>query len=306
MKKSALIIGYGSIGRRHASLLKKIANIGKIYILSNQKFSKFLKVKNLKHAKKINPDYILICSRTSEHYKHLTEIEKNFENKIVLIEKPLFDKRKKLKIRKNNVFVGYNLRFNPVINYIKKYIKNKNILSVRAVCQSYLPFWRKNIDYRKSNSARKKYGGGALLELSHEIDYIQWILDGSLSLNYAKLRKISKLKIDTEDDVSIFGKIRKTDIFINLNYHSLEFQRLIVIIGKNFKILADLVKNKIKIILHKKEIIKKFNYDINQSYIEQHLSILENNPNQLCNYTQGLKLMVLIDKIRSFKKYEKK
>ena len=142
--------------------------------------------------------------------------------------------------------------------------------------------------------------------MSHEIDYIQWILDGSLSLNYAKLRKISKLKIDTEDDVSIFGKIRKTDIFINLNYHSLEFQRLIVIIGKNFKILADLVKNKIKITLHKKEIIKKFNYDINQSYIEQHLSILENNPNQLCNYTQGLKLMVLIDKIRSFKKYEKK
>ena len=149
MKKKVLIIGYGSIGRRHANLLKKIEKIGKIYILSNQKFENFLKVKNLNHAKEINPDYILICSRTSEHYKHLMEIEKNFKNKIVLIEKPLFDKSKKLKIKKNNVFVGYNLRFNPVINYIKRYVKNKDILYARVVCQSYLPLWRKNIEKGK-------------------------------------------------------------------------------------------------------------------------------------------------------------
>ena len=101
----------------------------------------------------------------------------------------------------------------------------------------------KNIDYRKSNSARKIWRRRFTRVESRNRLY-SMILDGSLSLNYAKLRKISKLKIDTEDDVSIFGKIRKTDIFINLNYHSLEFQRLIVIIGKNFKILADLVKNK--------------------------------------------------------------
>ena len=86
------------------------------------------------------------------------------------------------------MFVGYNLRFNPVINYIEKYIKNKNILSVKPYASLIYPFGE-NMDYRKSNSARKKYGGGALLELSHEIDYIQWILDGLKQI--AKLRKIS-------------------------------------------------------------------------------------------------------------------
>ena len=301
MKKKVLIIGYGSIGRRHANLLRKIKKIGKIYILSNQNFTNFVKVKNFNHAKKVNPDYILICSRTSEHYSHLLAIEKNFKNKVILIEKPLFEKSKKLKIKKNKVFVGYNLRFNPVINYIKKYIKNKEILSIRAICQSHLPSWRKNINYQESNSARKKYGGGALLELSHEIDYIQWILSGNLNLNFASLRRISNLKIDTEDDVSIFGKIRKTDIFINLNFHSLEAQRIIIIMGKNFKIRADLIKKKIQIFLNNKVFIKKFNYDINQSYLTQHMSILENDQKQLCNYAQGLRLMILIDKIRSFK-----
>ena len=41
--------------------------------------------------------------------------------------------------------------------------------------------YRKNIDYKKSNSAKKKFGGGLLLELSHEIDYIKWLF-GNISL----------------------------------------------------------------------------------------------------------------------------
>ena len=49
------------------------------------------------------------------------------------------------------------------------------MLSVRSSVGQYLPEWRKNTDYRKGVSARQDLGGGVLLELSHEIDYIQWI-----------------------------------------------------------------------------------------------------------------------------------
>ena len=45
---------------------------------------------------------------------------------------------------------------------------------MKVNCYSYLPNWRKNIPYYLSNSADKK-GGGVLLELSHEIDYLTWI-----------------------------------------------------------------------------------------------------------------------------------
>ena len=41
------------------------------------------------------------------------------------------------------------------------------------VCNSFLPNWRSNRDYRKSSSLKKVEGGGVLLELSHEIDYIR-------------------------------------------------------------------------------------------------------------------------------------
>ena len=120
------------------------------------------------------------------HFKYLRYLDKTIKNKKILVEKPLFHKNYNLKIKNNKVFVGYNLRFHPVITFIKKYIKNKNIFLSNITCRSYLPNWRKNTSYTKSNSAKKSYGGGVLLELSHEIDYINWIFDGIKKLTMLK------------------------------------------------------------------------------------------------------------------------
>ena len=139
MKKKVLIIGFGSIGQRHASILKNFKMVSDIYIFSRSnskilkninKLSQIKKINKLSQIKKINPDYIIISSRTSDHFKHLKYIEKNLSNKIVLIEKPLFNKLKKFSIFKNKVFVGYNLRQHPVVRFIKYFIaKKKNIFS---------------------------------------------------------------------------------------------------------------------------------------------------------------------------------
>ena len=48
------------------------------------------------------------------------------------------------------------------------------IVKVNSKASSYLPDWRKNKNFRKSVSSQKKLGGGVLLELSHELDYLLW------------------------------------------------------------------------------------------------------------------------------------
>ena len=121
MVKKILIIGRGSISSKHILALKLISKKFKIINISSRKF-------NNNYAKQNFFDIIVICSPSSFHYKHMQIVEQNFKDIKVLIEKPLFDKFYKIKTKmKNKYFVGYNLRFHPVINFLKKKISNKKI-----------------------------------------------------------------------------------------------------------------------------------------------------------------------------------
>jgi predicted dehydrogenase len=72
------------------------------------------------------------------------------------------------------------------------------VVSVRAEVGQYLPAWRPDSDYRNSVSAQKRLGGGVLLELSHEIDYLLWLF-GPVEWVKATLLRQSNLEIDVED-----------------------------------------------------------------------------------------------------------
>jgi predicted dehydrogenase len=97
--------------------------------------------------------------------------------------------------------IGYNLRFSASLQRFRKFLHEGiigELLSVRCEVGQYLPSWRPESDYRQGVSARKELGGGALLELSHEIDYLRWIF-GEVDWVKTTLSKQSKLEIDVED-----------------------------------------------------------------------------------------------------------
>ena len=300
MKKlNALIIGFGSIGRKHYQILKKMNIFKNIYVLTNQKKynNKFLA--DTRYIDNINPSYIIISSKTNEHYSHLKSLEKKFKNKKILVEKPLFHKFYDYKVKNNKVFIGYNLRFHPVLNFIKNFLKKKNLVfSVSITCKSYLPDWRKNLHYSLSNSAKKSFGGGALLELSHEIDYFQWLFGKINKIEFVKVKKVTNFKIDCEDSALIVGKSKKINFFMNLDFHSKIPEREINICGKNFYIKGDLLNYKIEIAQTNKPKIIKFFKKIDQSYIEQHKAILINSYKKVCSYKEGKEVMKLIELIK--------
>ena len=303
MKKKVLIIGFGSIGKRHAAILKNFKIVSEVYILSRRNPKIFKTINKLSQIKEIDPDYIIICSRTSDHFKHLKYIENNFSKKIVLIEKPLFNKFHKFSILKNKVFVGYNLRQHPVLRFIKNFIINKKIFSVNIICNSYLPNWRKNINYRNSYSSHRRLGGGLLLDLSHEIDYIEWIFKKIKRLDFVKIKKLSNLKINVEDHVLVAGKTRLSNFVLDLNYYSLYPRRQLVIDGKNFSIKGDLIKNSVEIFIkNKNKKIISFKNDKNYTYVIQHKLILNQNYRTLNTFKNANRLMLLLDKFRRFKK----
>lgn len=301
-KKNVLIIGYGSIGRRHAEILKKNKIIDKIYIFTSQNCNTYEKISNLSEIKKLDLSLIIICSRTIDHFKHLKYITDNVKNKTILVEKPLFNKIKKINLKnKNKIFTGYNLRLHPVIQFTKKYLKNKKVFFAGIYCHSYLPNWRENQRYHKSNTAIKKYGGGVLLELSHEIDYLQWLFNKIIKINSVSTNRISNLKIDVEDYAVITGETKKINFLLDLNFFSKIYQRCVIIYGYDFTMKCDLIKNKIFIIKKNKKKIINFKTFQNYTYDLEHKLILSNNTNSLCDLSQGLQIVKIIDKIRKFK-----
>lgn len=302
--RKVLLIGYGSIGRKYLSLLIKVKQITDVYIYTKQRIDETKKVKkiNLNSFKKINPHLIIIANQTSLHFKTINFIEKNFSKKIVLVEKPLFDKYLRQKIKYNSYYIAYNLRFHPVLKKIKKLIAKQELWYVQIKQSSYLPEWRKNINYKYSTSALKSKGGGVLLELSHELDILENIF-GNILPSFSYNSKISNLKINTDDILIISGTVKKRQKKILFNLSSNMFSRNkvreIYIDGKSLSIRADLLKN--TIIYFQKDKKKKIsfpNFFINQTYDMQLKSILSYKFDNLCTYEEGLNIMKVIEKIR--------
>ncbi len=103
------------------------------------------------------------------------------------------------------LLTGYNLRFLPSLNRFRDLLRKNvigKIISVRCEVGQYLPDWRPETDYRNGVSACRALGGGVLLELSHELDYIQWIF-GEVDWVRATLSRQSNLEIDVEDSAHI-------------------------------------------------------------------------------------------------------
>ena len=97
--------------------------------------------------------------------------------------------------------IGYNLRFLPSLQRFRGLLVEGvvgRVLSVRCEIGQYLPSWRPDSDYRQGVSAKQELGGGALLELSHELDYLRWIF-GEIIWIRATISRQSSLEIDVED-----------------------------------------------------------------------------------------------------------
>ena len=155
MTLSALVIGYGSIGKRHVEVLKETREISTVSVLTSKTDLPYETIQSLDDIINLNPDYIVIASPTNQHFIQLKFLEENFAGKIILVEKPLFDFPKNFDVKNNKVYVGYNLRFHPIINKIKSLCKSSCLWNINIFCGSYLPDWRPNKDYRETYSAKK-------------------------------------------------------------------------------------------------------------------------------------------------------
>ncbi len=218
MIKRVLIVGKGSIGKRH------FEHLGSLLPDADLKFLRHAQINpnrireetdlySIEEAFDFSPELTVICNPASKHID--TALLFAGIGSHLFVEKPisnqLHDVQKLIDLCELNnlvLAVGYNLRFLTSLLEFRNVVHSGcigELISVRVDSGSHLPDWRFGKDYRESASAIKYLGGGALLELSHEIDYLQWIF-GELDWVRATLISTQSLGIDVEDVVHlIFG-----------------------------------------------------------------------------------------------------
>ena len=298
----ALVVGYGSIGRRHAKILQRSLGL-KVDLVTKQSPSGHDSFRSLDTVGAINNyDYMVIATETYKHRDQLRYLEEAVTGKKILVEKPLYvSLDDSLAVSRNRVYVGYNLRFKTVMTKTRELISDSRVLFSAVHVGQFLPAWRTGTDYRQSYSADIHKGGGALRDLSHELDYIQWLF-GKIIAFKGYNRKISTLDITSDDIVTgVFETDRGVLVNVTMEYISKRPVRKLTIHVDDATLDVDVIGGSIRCTGSEG---REYHYtlaeDIDASYEAMHRSVLgSDRSNTACSYEEGISVMEAIQLVHS-------
>ena len=249
-----LIIGLGSIAKKHVSAIRTLTENAELYAWRFAKDSPvFEDVTNLFTEDQVAEhtfDFAIISNPTSDHK---SAISKLLTLKIPLfIEKPLFEKLgaeenallDQIKLLQVRTYVACNLRFLESIQFIKNQIQHNRINEVNIYCGTYLPDWRPGEDFKKSYSANKEMGGGVHIDLIHELDYTFWLFGVPLRTD-SLFTNSSSLKITAFDYANYRWQYEGFTANVILNYFRKDPKRTLEIVCEEGTYHVDLLKNQV-------------------------------------------------------------
>ncbi|ACA85865.1 Gfo/Idh/MocA family protein [Shewanella woodyi] len=291
--KTIAVIGLGNIAKRHRQNLKFIYPDAKVIALSASgriadeeiEFAD-LQLSSIEMLIDSQPELVIVASPSPFHEAHASAL---IQHDIpVLIEKPLASEPESAdrilgltQQHSGQVIVGYCLRYLSSAIEVKRLLSHNvigDIYNCQASVGQYLPDWRPNKHYTHSVSANRSLGGGALLELSHELDYLHWLL-GPLTLSYAQLRSTKELALDVEE---IADLVLTNDTgcvcSLHMDFVQKQAQRECTFIGSTGRLHWDLLTNTITLHNHEgaQVLYSVPQWDKNQMYINMVTDFINN------------------------------
>jgi predicted dehydrogenase len=196
------VVGAGAAGSRHAANLRALGHA--VTVVSRR--PGVGDAVSLAEAAALRPDAVVVATETSEH---VTALAWAVEHGVhAYVEKPLAaspaglaELLRAADAARLVVATGYNLRFHPALETIASAVGSGRIgrlLSVRAEVGSRLDSWHPGEDPLASYAARRSLGGGALLTLSHELDYVRWIA-GEVANSAGIAARTASWPVDVDD-----------------------------------------------------------------------------------------------------------
>jgi predicted dehydrogenase len=208
----ALIVGLGSIGRRHGRNLRALSVDVIGFDPDGARRDAFatevagsLVCRTLEDGLDAGCDFAVIASPNAFHIEQALACARHDLD--LFIEKPLgvdasgvTELVAEVGERRLVALLGSNWKFHPSLMRLKEIVDRGDIgtiLAVQALGGQYLPDWHPWEDYRRMYSSRKDLGGGVLFDC-HDLDYLTWLL-GPLASIGCRMVSTGTLDIETTD-----------------------------------------------------------------------------------------------------------
>jgi predicted dehydrogenase len=311
-----LIAGFGSIGRRHFRNLLSLGVEDILFYSTNNstikkdEISGFIIESDLENALAHKPDAVIVSNPTSLHLDVAIPAAKAGCH--LLIEKPLShsleridELRKIINQTRKKVLIGFQFRYHPGLQEIKRHITEGEIgkpISVRAQWGEYLPSWHPWENYRDGYSARADLGGGVILTLCHPFDYLRWLF-GEISSVHAFLGYSGELGLtEVEDTAEISLKFESGVIgSVHLNYNQRPPVHELEIIGTEGTIYWNGLTGTLKIYTVKTGKWKDYflpekfeRNDLFLSEVKHFMELIKKGKDPICSLHDGIMVQKLI------------
>ena len=284
----ALVVGGGSIGKRHLSNLKAL-QVGPLALVEKdlsrgQALAGELSVAtfaDIETGLEWRPDFVVIATPTHLHLEQASRLVRQGVH--VFVEKPLCHAAPGMQelvamaeARKIVSMVGCNMRFHPGPLRVKQLLSEDRIgriLFARVHTGSYLPKWRPASDYRTNYAAYEQMGGGCILDCIHEIDLTRWYL-GDVREVMCMAGHVSSLEVETEDVAAILCRHLSGALSeIHLDYVQHTYERGCQVVGERGSIFWDFVQKQVRCFDAASgqwtDFSEPTGWDVNQMYVDE-------------------------------------
>ena len=235
--KNFSILGYGHIGRVHQQAIEETENAQLISVIDfnlpeDLPFKVYSTLESFLNEDQ-ETDVVVIATPNGLHREHAIRCLKAGKN--VLIEKPIAltveDAKEILKVAEEKnlrVFTSMQLRFSPVVQYVKNLIDNNSLGKVFMV--NINCYWNRNKNYyklREWHGNQEMDGGVLFTQFSHFVDIMNFWFDevictNSKSFNFTH-QEVTEFDdsgcVDFTADGAIGHMIYTTSVF-NKNFES--------------------------------------------------------------------------------------
>ena len=254
-----LFVGLGSIGQRHfRNLAEILSEMGRPFQIDAMRGTSHSLSEDIKGRlcqqysswEEVQEEYdlLFITNPTVLHYETLRQLGKKANR--IFIEKPVFhdsslDLSPLALERRRIYYVASPLRYTKVVQFLREYLAEQKVFSVRAMCSSYLPEWRPGQDYRQTYSAHRAEGGGVGIDLIHEWDYLVYLF-GFPKQTTSYMAHVSDLEIDSDDIAVYIGQYDDKLVSVYLDYFGRKARRELEIYLEDDVLVADFISGQIR------------------------------------------------------------